>query len=128
LETPQGLNDYCYAGNNPVNFDDPLGLYISVPSPADYAVCSRVKREHPELWNMKNDKFAHCALACQFTKEYGPWTAHNCAYWKEWIDKYDPDPKTHFDPEDYRASIEGIRVGLSGGDCTEGCKQSGGCP
>jgi len=123
-----GINLFSYVANNPINNVDPLGLYITFPSPGDYSVCEKVKREHPELWSKKDDKFAHCALACQIAKEHGPWAAHNCAYWKEWKDKYDSKPNTTFDPEDYQASIEGIRVGLSGDDCTEGCKKHGRCP
>jgi len=123
---------YGYCLNNPINLIDPEGLYSALPSPGDKAAAEKVRREHPELWKGKNDKFAHCALACQITKEYGPWTAHNAALGKEVVDKYDSDPCTHFDPKDYEASLDGIRIGRESSrnghdssDCIEGCKAKG---
>jgi hypothetical protein len=123
-----GINLFTYVQNDPINRTDPMGLTGALPSPGDYAVCAKVKKEHPELWKGKDDKFAHCALACQIAKDYGPWAAHNCALWKEVVDKYDQDPTTHYDPADYQASIEGVRIGVGGGDCIERCKRDKKCP
>lgn len=121
---PEEMNAYVYAMNNPINLTDPEGLYAP-PSTGDKRNCERVKREHPELWKGKNDKYAHCALGCQITEEYGPWVASNCAWAKEIRDKYDNDPNSQCDPKDFEASLDGVKVGTGGGDCSAGCQGLG---
>ena len=129
LQNPQDLNPYVYTKNNAINYMDPAGLYVP-PSPTDIYMCILVMENHPELWEPfmdmepKKDKMAHCALACQVTREYGPWVAHNCALAKEVRDKYDPEGT--FDPVDFKASLGGIKVGLDKcKTCIEGCKETG---
>jgi len=97
----------------------------ALASPVDMQNCLEVKADYPELWKGQNDKFAHCALACQIAKRFGPWIANNCALAKEVWDKYDGDPGTQSDPLDYKASLVGIRVSRTGEDCAPGCHSKG---
>ena len=121
-----GMNLYAYVGGNPVNLVDLKGLSTTLPSPGDKYAAERVKKEHPGLWKgKKNDKFKHCALACQITKEYGPWTANNAAIWKEVKDEYDNDPNSHCESKDFDASIDGVKIGVQGGNCVSGCEVAG---
>ena len=114
-----------YVLNDPVNEIDPSGLLMGLPSPADKVAAERVKREHPELWKGKNDKFAHCALACQIAKECGPWVANNAAAAKEVWDAIDNNLCSHSEAKDFDAGLDGIRIAVHGRDCVSGCVAKG---
>jgi RHS repeat-associated protein len=123
-----GINLYGFVGNDAVNWVDPWGENAAAMSPSDYFKCLSVQAKYSELittlTNQREDKLAHCFLACEITKKYGPWTAHNCALAKEYVDKYDNDPTSHYETKDFDAGIDGIKFAVSEcDDCLSECQK-----
>ncbi len=69
------------------------------------------KFEEPLAKKMKNDKVAHCYMGCRLSQETDYRTADYVGWLKEERDIHDCDGRSHFDPEDYQATLRGALGG-----------------
>lgn len=71
------------------------------------------KRDKSIALSIGTDKQAHCYLGCKMAKEINFETARYVAWLKEYYDLIDCDSSTHFEPNDFAATVYGARQGVS---------------
>lgn len=85
------------------------------------------KNEKTQAERMSSDKRAHCYIGCRIAQETNYETADYVGWLKEKRDLSDCNPKTHFDEEDYKATIRGASFGNTQRDslgCLQACTQT----
>ncbi|MGZ3780993.1 MAG: hypothetical protein ACXVCY_10125 [Pseudobdellovibrionaceae bacterium] len=98
-----------------------------MPSPLSlvkaYSVYSKEKSKAVAI-SKKSDKKAHCYVGCRISQVTNYDTANYVGWLKEERDLKDCDPKTHYDEEDYRATLKGAQIGENhSADCLQACTQ-----
>ena len=88
------------------------GIEPAMPNPVLLLRAYSVfKVEEPIAKKMKNDKAAHCYIGCRLSQEADYRTADYVGWLKEERDIHDCDGRSHFDPEDYQATLRGALGG-----------------
>lgn len=98
-----------------------------MPGPIDLMrAYSLYKKEKAQAEKLGNDKRAHCFLGCRISQHTDYHTADYVGWLKEDRDISDCNPRSHFDEEDYRATVRGAQIGESQNEaatCIQACKQ-----
>jgi RHS repeat-associated protein len=108
---PNSFNAYVYVSNNPVNFDDPTGMFI-VTSPS--LIC--LVKVYQSWINSggQHDKFRHCFLGCTIFRYCGPAYCFAAGPLKELIDwvKRIFGKDEIVELSDVKATMDGCACGL----------------
>lgn len=84
------------------------------------------KSEKDYAGSMKSDKRAHCYMGCRISQSTSYKTADYVGWLKEDRDLKDCSRKTHYDEQDYVATLRGAQFGESQKDargCLQACQQ-----
>lgn len=83
------------------------------------------KSELPNLKNLSNDKVKHCYIGCRVAQATSQNTANYMGWYKELQDLTDCKPNTHFENQDYIATVQGARIQTkSKSVCVSACEQT----
>lgn len=87
-----------------------------------YGVYSAEKRR---LGKLRGDKRKHCYMGCRIARRISLNTAIYVAWYKEYEDLTDCNPKTFFEWRDYEFTVDGAEAGASmgnTGNCMKYCQ------
>lgn len=74
---------------------------------------STYSKEKNKANSMTNDKLAHCYIGCKIAQRTDYKTARFVAWYKEMMDISDCKMDTHFEQQDYEATLKGAEAGKS---------------
>jgi hypothetical protein len=82
------------------------------------------KEEKAKANNYKKDKVKHCYIGCRLSQRLDFKTTHYVGWYKEQEDLTDCELRTHFEPKDLEATLDGAKHPGSATQCQKYCHKN----